>query len=325
MSIVTGAYGMKVQLNDGSTSGHLLGSTPQAEQNLSISGAAVDGSVPVLTTAASVAGGWKTFVWKGQQMVKAIDHGSGIQWAFTFTMSGGPLTWFPPVLFAPTEQGSALDGLSLDVCSSRAIYRGKVGANRCIRVTNAAHWLPPGRQSAPVAVNTTVLCDAYALTDTVFGALGSDQIIKNTMVITIPNGGGWQDQKHGLDCPWVFFGLFTLFTVFERLNTTTGVLTVVDPGHTTTGVQNNTEPYVISNADGSIAVCMYMPPAAMGPYGVYVLQLGNDTCAAISAQAGEEFPTGVPPGPRTYESFLIFGTRLSVVDQMVNVVKPAIG
>lgn len=309
MSIVTGTKGLKVQLNDGLHTGELLGSTPQAEQAISISGASAQGSVPTLTTLPSLAGGWGTFTWNSVQLCMAFNHGAGLQWAFTFTDSGGVITWFPPVTFAPTEQGSQADGSQLNICSSRNRYRGKVGTNRAIRVVNAAQWLPPGRQSAPIAINKTILCDAPALTDTEFGFLGSPNIIRNTMVISVPVDATWQSMLHSLNCPWVFFGLFSIFTVFEKLNVNAGTYSTVVPSPFDL---NSVDPYVMSSADGTVAICMYMPVSAIGASGIYVIQTDSATWTSVNAQVGQEYPSGVPAGDITYVSYMVFASRANL-------------
>ncbi len=302
MSLVNGAAGLYVYLNDGNPSGEPPGVTLQVRQDLEL----VDSGNNIhLLTSPIIGCSYSSLTVGGRQYLGGLDHGLRKQYSYLLSPSN-PATLSLSVL--PTEQGSSANGVNQFVCSSNNYVRGKSANSRySFRRTNPANWFRPGNiDTPPYSVNTSLLSNAITDVETDLGLPGHDFIIREKLTVNIPDDVLTPTFRYAILNVSSFVAPNT-FSVFETLNLNTGVLT---PAIGTT----NAHPYVMSKPDNSDSVINYIALPDLG-LGYFVgTPIVSGTYSEVYASAIIDFGPGMmTPGPLSIYSYTCIGAKAQSV------------
>ncbi len=199
----------------------------------------------VITTTARTAGAIHSLTWDGVEFVDSFDHGRQIQSASNFD-SGQP---FVPEVFNPTEAGSMADGAG--ATSTSRLLELSAKENQLVTLNRMAFWLKSGEKSqGHPARNAGPLSDHYLAKRVTIGHKELAHAIEYRVTFLVPGS-----EKHTYAQFEAVTGYMpSAFGTFFRFDAKEGKLLPL-----TDGPGEQSDPVVLSTADGRHAMGVYSP------------------------------------------------------------------
>lgn len=275
----------------------LCAQAPAVSGDASLTGV-IGGKPLVIRTTSRLAGAIDSVRWDGVEFIDSHDHGRQLQSAINGDVGGV----YHVECYNPTEAGSVVDALG-PKSTSRLEFLSTQGGELTTR-TRMAFWLAPGMKSGGhLALNDRALSD-HVLTKRVrIGRPGMDHVLDYRVTFTVP-----ADRPHTYlqvealtaYMPWGFS---------EELGFDAKIAKLVPLSR-----QNGEQPapVVLSTPSGSHAMGVFTPtrPEAGQPavgYGRF--KFASDKVVKWNCVFRERGARPLPPGDRTYQLYVVLGTR----------------
>lgn len=244
--------------------------------------------------------------WNGIEFVKSTAHGDGLA-----LRSDNYKVYYADAsswnVDSPTGPGCQRDGTSMRFGSSQP--RARWSDTTSIRHRSlAANWADPDQDITPGQHprNCARLSDSLGDTIITMGAFGQNNIILVTTTLYAPSTPRVQVTNHDLkQCPISVYSDTAVFNQQEYCDPSTGIFSVY-AGYP---ANSNTLSVCNSHSDGSKAIGPYCPSSQLGPLGYNSGYTASGIYDAFIICEQDYTPAGVPAGPRTQTTALIFGTR----------------